>query len=81
MSEQSNGGPAFPQDGMGISRVNGLLHADHGMTLRDYMAAKAMHQMLHGAVIPKGYDASRDFEQVAAVAYAMADAMLRARQA
>lgn len=51
-----------------------------GMSLRDYFAAKAMHQLLAGAVLPKGYDASDDFASLAARAYEIADAMIRARE-
>jgi hypothetical protein len=44
-----------------------------GMTLRDYFAAKAMQALL-------GYEEST-LENDAEVAYAMADAMLKAREA
>jgi hypothetical protein len=40
------------------------------MDLRDYFAAKAMQAMLHG---------SSDYETVAKHAYAMTDAMMKAR--
>ena len=50
-----------------------------GMTLRDYFAAKAMHQFLHGAVLPIGFDASEELAMLAARAYETADAMLKAR--
>ena len=49
------------------------------MTLRDYFAAKAMHQFLSGAVLPVGVDASEQLAMSAARAYEMADAMLAAR--
>lgn len=66
MSTQNNGGPAYPvQD---ASTWQG-----HGMTLRDYFAAKAMQSYLarnnfHGTQ-----------QAYAKIAYAMADAMLAAR--
>ena len=44
---------------------------DRGMTLRDYFAAKAMQEMVNE------YD---DFDFMAQTAYAMADAMLKARE-
>ena len=86
----NNGGPAFPS---GIVRKSRPAHdpgADFhvtdfteprnaGMTLRDYFAAKAMHQFLYGAVLPVGFDASDQLEMLAARAYEMADAMLKAR--
>jgi hypothetical protein len=70
--------PAFPvplNPGEGYS---GHCPAD-GMTIRDYFAAKAMHQFLTGIRLPVGYDASADLEMVAARAYEAADAMLAAR--
>ena len=54
---------------------------EQGMSLRDYFAARAMHQMLAGAVLPVGYDATRLFAIVGERAYEMADAMLTARMA
>lgn len=50
-----------------------------GMTLRDYFAAKAMHQFLAGARLPPGFDARDQFDAMAARAYEAADAMIRAR--
>ena len=50
-----------------------------GMTIRDYFAAKAMHQFLSGAVLPVGFDASEQLAMLAARAYETADAMLEAR--
>lgn len=50
-----------------------------GMTLRDYFAARAMHQFLNGAVLPVGVDASEELAMLAARAYETADAMLAAR--
>ena len=57
-------------------RVAPLLAA---IDLRDYFAAKAMHQFLYGAVLPVGFDASEQLAILAARAYEMADAMLKAR--
>jgi len=45
----------------------------HGMTMRDYFAAKAMHALLRG-------DGTTHFPTRAREAYEMADAMLAARQ-
>ena len=64
-----NGGPAFPVPGWKDD-------ADfNGMTLRDYFAAKAMQSYL----LDKDRD-SFTFEQWAQASYAMADAMLKARE-
>ena len=57
-------------------RVAPLLAA---IDLRDYFAAKAMHQFLNGAVLPVGVDASEELAMLAARAYEMADAMIAAR--
>ena len=58
--------PAFPYFGhTGWSQGN-------GMTLRDYMAAKALPLLM---------SAYEDMDGIAGVAYKMADAMLKAREA
>ena len=62
------GGPAFPFSGD---------HAFSGMTLRDYFATRAMQATVHAWITEKDYP-STDFE-VARNAYAIADAMLAAR--
>ena len=68
-----NNPPAFPLHNHGAQTLG--LHVT-GMTLRDYMAAKAM----------QGYCADTDYkkdcgqEDTAISAYAMADAMLKARE-
>ena len=59
----NDGGPAFPRTGW---------PNETGMTLRDYFAAKAMQ-----ALIPSGQ--SIDTMKYAESAYALADAMLKAR--
>lgn len=66
--------PAFP-----VSSDNYANPDSTGMTLRDYFAAKAMHQFLNGAVFPVGCDASEQLAMLAARAYETADAMLAAR--
>ena len=70
----NNGGPAFPCDHLvdddGVSLSS-------GMTLRDYFAAKAMQ----GDISRVGYYQREEHMLTAAKnAYAMADAMLRARE-
>ena len=49
----------------------------HGMSLRDYFAAKAMQGWLLVPQVAKNLDG--DFEGVATWSYHMADAMLEAR--
>lgn len=73
MSKENNGGPAFPNvpDGAGDKWADW----DMGMTLRDYFAAKFMQGVCANP------DKLYDDEPLAKEAYAMADAMLRAREA
>ena len=66
MSEINTGGPAFPPSNPG--------HA-HGMTLRDYFAAKAMQ----GAIASSSDKLDFGPDLGAAWAYQVADAMLAAR--
>jgi hypothetical protein len=67
MIDKPTGGPAFP--------FGTATHVhESGMTLRDYFAAKAMQGLLASDV-----NAAR--HMFAAQAYAMADAMLEAREA
>lgn len=61
--------PAFPQ------RTDSTL-AYSGMTLRDYFAAKAMTGLLTAEIVGEYSN-----EHVAEIAYRIADAMLKAREA
>jgi len=71
---KETGGPAFP-----VSIDMGLeVHWSKGMTLRDYFAAKAMQATIN-AWIKNNIYPSTDIE-VAENAYAVADAMLKARE-
>ncbi|VVE59527.1 gp38 [Pandoraea iniqua] len=71
MSELNDGGPAFP-----TTDENTTIHAGFGMMLRDYFAAKEMTAII--AQLDGGLDYKED--DVAIMAYDMADAMLRARE-
>ena len=64
------GGPAFPTHPEGA-----LIH--DGMTLRDYFAAS----FITSGVVFKTLSSGSTTDEVAAQAYALADAMLKARQA
>lgn len=72
------GGPAFPE--LGNVGYNSDWQCEAGMTLRDYFAAKAMQ-----AAIPHmgniGVGQHEDNMRLATASYAVADAMLRAREA
>ncbi|MBU9403985.1 hypothetical protein KTE13_30020 [Burkholderia multivorans] len=81
MNEINHGGPAFP-----IPLAEGQAYQGHapcdGMTLRDYFAAKAMRVCAPRHVHPDSevrYVAPISFDDLANDAYALADAMLRAR--
>ncbi len=69
MSAINDCGPAFPVQDASKWQC-------HGMTLRDYFAAKAMQ----GFVSNRDASSATD-KEIAFAAYEMADAMLRARQA
>ena len=77
MSNPNTGGPAFP-----VPDIDGGA-VQKGMTLRDYFAAKAMSSLYKEyaeCARSTGWDA--DWQMgIALDAYAMADAMLKARQA
>ena len=84
MSNTNTGGPAFPFEYFDeqLQRARVM----HGMTLRDYFAAKAM-QAIYAAQVewesngcPADAESLQVMEDVAGDAYAMADAMLRARE-
>lgn len=65
MNKINDGGPAFPRGSW-----------DMGMTLRDYFAAKAMQGFIAQELASQPYDWA---DEVARASYAMADAMLAAR--
>jgi hypothetical protein len=71
----NTGGPAFPFEYFDeqLQRARVM----HGMTLRDYFAAKAMQGLLAGITPTTVWS----HDEVAETAYNVADAMLRAREA
>jgi hypothetical protein len=74
----NTGGAAFPCDPWAASEPKNVSEAKRlaeGMTLRDYFAAKAMQGLLAGTL------ESSDTGLIARDCYAMADAMLKAREA
>ncbi|KAB0545531.1 hypothetical protein [Pantoea stewartii] len=75
-----NGGPAFPYSGVHKGEKENHIVDSHGMTLREYFAAKAMAAYISTAGAPcivGGLDGAED--ELARQSYKMADAMLRAR--
>ena len=71
MNETNTGGPAFP-----VSIPGWGDNGAHGMTLRDYFAAKAMAAMLGDST---SKSSAPDF--ISEWAYKHADSMLKAREA
>ena len=78
----NDGGPAFPCEEQ--IRCNGEvcdIRKFTGMTLRDYFAAAALQGNLAGQSIDVGYyDGEDAWNKAANDAYAVADAMLKARE-
>lgn len=86
--EMSGNFPAFPVstgDPFGIHQDSHNTAQFPGLTARDYFAAKAMQAALTGATIPGIMDRDPDtmqaIDKVASAMYAIADAMLKARDA
>ena len=76
MSDDINdGGPAFPEAGMGGLPNGEFISGQAGMTLRDYFAAKALMGLL--ASVDSECDINKDIS--AKWAYEVADAMIAAR--
>jgi hypothetical protein len=75
MSYEKTGGPAFPHPA-GWRRDP---EVSDGMTLRDYFAAKAMQSFITQGPVQNDFRFAAYAENVATVAYFMADAMLTAR--
>ena len=71
MNEKVTGGPAFPDPGRAQSAKQREILKGHGMTLRDYFAAKAMQ----GLVTKR----SCSLDELPKFAYLFADAMLAER--
>lgn len=73
MAVGKTGGPAFPANHFDLT------DEEHGMTMRDYFAAKAMQAV----PMPQSalHDVQAGYDRIASHAYKMADAMLKARTA
>lgn len=76
----NTGGPAYPTSNYQAIVPLSTGYSE-GMTLRDYFAAKAMTTMFYPAIMESiRTDEDLDCLKVAGFAYAMADAMLKARE-
>lgn len=73
----NDGGPAFPNEG--FQEPENL--PQNGMSLRDYMAAKAMQAMVANPETDTGANSVENAaKMISAWAYVIADAMLSARE-
>lgn len=75
---KDDGGPAFPHANPSFDSNWDDRRQIEGMSLRDHFAAKAMQGF---AADPTNHQLFDDMDDVARSAYAMADAMLKARKA
>ena len=80
MSASKTGGCAFPIAYEMGSELALEVRVAHGMTLRDYFAAKALSGLISACSNDAQREGLGDPEHVAACAYGIADAMLKARQ-
>lgn len=72
-------GPAFPYSGVHKGSDMNYIIDSHGMTMRDYFAAKAMQAMISNPnIIDTDSDGAVNYASSAA--YKFADAMLKARE-
>lgn len=69
-----DGGPAFPFNHYGLQPT------EHGMSMRDYFAAKAMQAAMTGASAGSEEALPMLMQTIARISYQMADAMLAARE-
>ena len=84
---KNDGGSAFPRNHEPATITRDgyreyhtpFVHAQQGMSLRDYAAVRFAAVFLHGAVFPTERDREEGFASVAKVSYDMADAMLKER--
>lgn len=76
MSKINDGGPAFPFEEMHTDGTH--YHSHPGLSLRDYFAAKAMQGDISSMQAHE--DPASAAHHIAARAYAVADAMLKARE-
>ena len=90
MNKSNDGGPAFPLPVEDMQCRSRFESGYGGMTLRDYFAARFAAAMMTATSSDHDYpniDYQRDVcgptvaERVATIAYRMADAMLKAREA
>lgn len=87
MTTKNTGGPAFPLLNNKIGYHADIRQEWYGVTVRDYFAAKAMQGLLANSGGPvqrhneRGWDfVNCELKEVAATAFSVADAMLKARE-
>ena len=74
MSENIPDLPAFPAQHIDLAGH------EHGLTMRDYFAAKAMQSIVAGAIAQGAATEPEDAPELARAAWLMADAMLKTRE-
>lgn len=74
---KETGGPAFPQGNDRVVSARSIVDSQ-GMTLRDYFAAKAMQAVIANAMCSE--KEAVFYDEVSAISYEVADAMLKARE-
>ena len=83
MSNKEKGGPAFPVHPDMAAQLNCIpSQSDAGMSLRDYFAAQALTgaQIWDAVINGKNAQFTNGVKDLAETAYAVADAMLKARE-
>ncbi len=78
MSAHEDGGPAFPATSW--TKDGDFIGDNQGMTLRDYFAAQFAPVMIRMIADGLHQSVKRPADEAAMSAYALADAMLKARQ-
>ena len=80
MSAPNDGGPAFPVLQVTTTEEGPFVRGASGMSLRDYFAAKAMEAWVSTFAHSRHPAENGGADDVARSSYALADAMLRARE-
>ena len=74
-----DGGPAFPRPDVFSPDGSEFIHGQRGMSLRDYIAIRAMHAIMMRDT--ESWSGPHRYAGLAKQAYSISDAMLKARKA
>lgn len=75
-----DGGHAFPP-GIAVDHAGDTYHGPYGMSLRDWFAGQALASIPDFSEMPSYRIQPGPAKEIATTAYALADAMLKAREA